>query len=605
MNSFDQFVRLLADGDPVRAGTVNRPLRQIDQNAKYLWDVLQAAGTGSTVYARRQTLEAEAAVGMAVYLNAATQRFERALAAVEVDNTTGAVVTAASAQVWGVVAEKINATLADVLLYGVAKVDLSAAVSGPLVAGTYYLSSGSPGRLVAQRPPVGGPVLRRTPDGRVFVAPQFVDFVDRHVHYQFPLACRPAGGTHPPEPGDRHEITDPDGSARGWLPADDAAFGGKAPFWAEFGYNLAADPALAASWPPVPVGNAVLEWDKGLDPDVGMTRVPGGLVVLNSDGIWWLSSCYGDVPWPAGLDTYASASVSESASESSPQNCPRPTTMSMVLSFTRVNFATDSSVVLSLRSGDARVKIRCHGDPTKEAATGHLDLTLDLNLVTAEGVAGFQVLKGFDPETSEFSRGPATEGVYALSSNVSLAGSASSTRTVDGVARTVYQGLVGITVDPADTKELDVQLVRLDGAEEAWLGTPPVMYLEFLNGDEREYRGKIHVPYDLAIPDPVLSLRFQILGRAVGTLPQLTFSGRIVPRPDGPTALPSDGDEFSVNCVTNVALAAANRYVEASSDPFSVAAGDTVYFTVRRSASDGYAGAVGVLRHSGVVTSGT
>jgi len=605
--SFETLLRLIKTGDSVSAGVANRPIRQIDQNVRYIWEVLQAAAIGSTVYAHRQTVEEEAKVGMAVYLNTTTQKFERGLASAEVDTATGVVATANSSQVWGILTFKHSATAADILLFGLDDVDISQAVAGPLTAGVYYLSSSTPGKLTTAKPPVSVAVLRRTPDGKVFVQPQFVDFLDRHTHYQFALRCAPAGTHVQPGEGGLHTISDPNPDRTGWLPADDAVFEGKAPAGAVFGYNLDAHPSLKAIWPPVPVSNAVLEWNKALSADVGFTGVPlgtDGLAVLNRDGIWWMSNCYGDVPWPLDYG----AGNSESASDSVGAECPRLMAMEMRLFFSKVNFATDSAVVLSLASGDARLKVHCYGDPTKPATTGHLQITLNLNLVVKDDQPGYLALKTFDPTKSEFARGPVVEGMFALSSNVTLQGQAQTTRSVDAVERTIQHGLVSVTVDPADTKELDVQLVRLDGAEEAYYGSPPIMYLEFVEGDEREYRGKVHVPYDLAIPTPQMSLRLVVLGRAAGTLPQLVLTGRIVPRAtdglDTPFDLPDDAEEFTITCVTVAALDSTNRYVEAESEPFAVAAGDTVYFTVQRLSSDGYAGSVGILRQSAVVSTG-
>lgn len=606
--SFNSLLRLIAEGDQVRAGVVNRPLRHLDQNVRYLLGLLDAAAAGSTVYARRQTVEAEAAVGMPVYLDAAAAAFRRAVAAADVDQVTGVVSTSASSQVWGIVAAKHSATLADVLLFGLADVDISAAVVGPPAAGTYYLSGAAPGRLVAQRPPVSVPVLRRTPDGRVFVQPQFVDFLDRHVHYRFDLKCAPAGTHTQPTAGGLHAVADPDAGRRGWLPADHPAFAGKAPPGAVFGYNLAADPALAAAWPPVPLTSAVLEWSKGVSADVGFTGVPlgrDGLAVLDRNGVWWMSNCYGDVPWPVDYGTGNSASASDSVGA----ECPRLLAMELRLYFGKATFATDAAgVVLSVASNDARLRVSCYGDPARAATTGHLELDLDLDLVASGDAAeGHLAFKTFDRETATFGRGPVAEGLYTTASNVTLSGTATSTRTIASVPRTVHHGLVAVVVDPADTKELDVQLVRLDGAEESYLKDPPLMYLGFPAGDETEYRAKVHVPFDLAIPTPRMFFRFQVLGRAAGTLPQLTFSARVVPRPSGglatPLDVPDDSEEFSLACTTAAAVTA-NQYVEAESDDFAVAAGDTVYFTVRRGAADGYAGEVGVLRQAAVVESG-
>lgn len=604
--SFEAFLRAIKATDPVSAGSVNRPMRTLDQNVKYIWDVLQAASIGSTVYAHRQTVEAEVQKGMAVYLNSTTQRFERALAVASVNNATGVVETAPSAQAWGIVATKHSSTLADILLYGIDDVDISAATVATPAAGLYYLSGAAPGRLTTQKPPISVAVLRRTTDGKVFVMPQFVDFLDRHTHYQFDLVCRPAGDHAPVTDDSLHVITDADSSLPGWLPADDAIFAGKAPPGAVFGYNLSQHPALNAVWPPIPLGNAALEWNKALTTDVGFTGVPlgtGGLAVVNADGIWWMSNCAGDVPWPRDYDSTSSASYSDSVGA----ECPRVVEMALKLYFAKVNFATADSVVLSLRSRDARIKVTCFGNPAKEQSTGHLELSLNLNLTVADDQDGYLALKEFNPETGQFKRGPIVEGVYKTQSNVNVVGTVSKVHEISGTPRTVHKGLVLITVDPADTKELDVQTVRLDGAEEAYVGDPPVMYIEFPEGDETGFRGKIHVPNDLAVPTPELRLRFVLLGRAAGTLPSLTVTGRILSRPpdglDTPVALPDDVDEFAI-AMDTVAAVGANEYVEAESEVFSIAAGDTVYFNVTRAASDGYGGAVGIIRQTGLVSAG-
>lgn len=605
--SFENFLRLIAEAAPVRAGEVNRPLRQLDQNAKHIWDAFQAAATGSTVYSRRVTVEAEAKVGMAVYMDATAQSFKRGLAFAEVDNTTGVVSTSPSSQIWGVVAVKHNATLADILLFGIADIDISQATTdGAPAAGVYYLSGASPGKLLRQKPPVSVAVLRRTTDGKVFVQPQFVDHLDRHSHYQYKLVCEPAGTHSQPTEDGLHVITDANSLLPGWLPADHIAFDGKAPPGAVFGYNLSAHPSLQNAWPPVPLSNAELLWNKALSIDVGFTGVPigtDGLAVLDQNGIWWMSNCFGDVPWPLDFDSTNSLSYSDSIGA----ECPRQNTMAMTLYFTRVNFSTDSTVVLSLRSSDARLRIRCYGDPNKASSTGHLDLSLDLNFAVNNDKTGYLALKNFDPDTGAFDRGPVTEGVFALSDNVNISGTVSGLRTIASISRTVYQGLIGISVDPSDTKELDVQLVRLDGVEEARYNDPPIMYLEFPADDETEFRGKIHVPADLSIVSPELRLRFWILGRAAGTLPQLEFSYVLLDMPTSVLTAAEDLDDFSetsLTCVTVATLTNSNQYVIAESDTIEVVPGQTLYFTVRRLAADGYVSDVGVLRQSGVISSG-
>ena len=138
--SFQTLLQLIKQGDPVSPGTADRPMQQLQDNVSYLYQWLKAAEIGSTVYAREVTIEAAAQVGMPVYLNAVTQQFERALAGMDSDPASGVLMSAASSQVWGVISYKHNATLADVLLFGYAQLDISAATGGPVVPGTYYLS---------------------------------------------------------------------------------------------------------------------------------------------------------------------------------------------------------------------------------------------------------------------------------------------------------------------------------------------------------------------------------------------------------------------------------------------------------------------------------
>lgn len=596
--SFERLTSLVRPLEPVAAGVVNRPIRQIDQNAAYLWDVLQAAAVGQTVYARSQTVAAACVVGTPVYYDQAERVFLPALAAVE-SGAGGALATADSSQVWGVVAVKHHADLADVLLFGYAPLDVSPAVdTGAAAAGTYYLSGLTPGTLTADRPPLAVPVLRVVPGGMVFVAPQWVDFLDRHRHYRFELYAKPAGHTDPPGPGGRHVVADPDPAAPGWLPAGHAAFEGRAPHGAAFGYNLRAHPALDAAWPPLPAAHAYLEMDRGADAAAGLQGVPPGptgLAVVNRDGIWWMSDCYGDAPWPAEYDGSTGWSLSDSQSASA--ECPRHLAMRLTLWFTKIAFATDTTVVTSLRSVDDRLVVTCRGtdDP---AAAGDLDLDLDLGLTTGDtDRRGRVVFKALEDE--KFHAGPVLEGVYALSGTVTLVGDDTVRLTPgDAASPVVYQGIVGLAVDPAPTRELDVQLVRLEGANEELY--QDVMYLGFPAGEESRVRLKLHVPADAALPSPRLTVRLRLLGRAAGTLPQLTVTGRRVPRPAAGLATPLDlplaAAEFDVTVDTAAVLDAANQYAEAEAAAFAVEAGDVVFLTVAREEDDAYPSEVGVLQ---------
>lgn len=82
---------------------------------------------------------------------------------------------------------------------------------------------------------------------------------------------------------------------------------------------------------------------------VGVTKVSGGgipvnpvgLVTADANGIWWMSACYGDAPWPTLLNT--------SASPPAPVVCPRDNTqMAINLAFSRLTFGNNQPQVSSL-----------------------------------------------------------------------------------------------------------------------------------------------------------------------------------------------------------------------------------------------------------------
>lgn len=597
LNEYINFVR---DGEPVSAGVTNRPAQQLQQNINYIWEVLSASGLGSTIVIRKATVDASVKVGQPVYFSSSSKAFEQALAVVASGTVDGHVVAAESAQVWGVVLQKTSSTLADILVSGYSALDLTEAVTGTVTAGLYYLSGSTPGKLVTTRTPVTIPVLRSDGNGNVLVLPQFADFIDRHVHYKFDLVCAPAGTYTPPSSGNPHVISVPDETLPGWLPAGHSSFNGKAPSGAMFGYNLAAHTSLKNLWPPVPASEAYLEFDRGASPSTGFMGVPlgeTGACIIDRNGIWWMSDCYDDVPWPT---QYGASGFSISLSDPPDAECPRRTQMAMRLWFSKPSFATDSTVVTSLTSLDSRLVVTCVDDGLP-ASIGALNLDLNLDFVSTTGQNGYQVLKELDGNT--FKQGPVCEGIYSSSSSVSLS-SPTRRRLVPGNSTSpwLYQGPVEISVVPAESREVEVQLIRLDGVEEQFY--EDVTYLGFAAANDTSIRCKLHVPSTSGFASPTLALRFRILGRAAGTLPSLTVTARRLPKPSSGSsvALPLSASEFAVTITTTATLGSSNRYIEATSSSFAVADGDTILFTVQRSSSDAYAGEVGIIQMTGILT---
>jgi catechol 2,3-dioxygenase-like lactoylglutathione lyase family enzyme len=594
-NKFKELIQFIKTGEGVAPGTPNRVTRDLDANIRFLRDLLEAAEIGETVFARDVTIEAEAVVGMPVYWDGSGQVFRRGLAQVQTDIATGELLTAESAHVWGVVYSKENSTLGCILLFGFAELDVSAAVTDDVEDGIYYLSGVTPGGLVQQRPPVSVPVLISDGQGNVLVNTQITDFVHDHVHYKFDLVALPAGDHTPPAVDEDHEITAPDDLIEGWLPADDPIFEGNAPAGAEFGYNLSASSQLKNIWPPVPSGSAVLQWDKGLSKDTGFTDVPDNLAVLDRNGIWWMSKCFEDVPWPGDLDTAVSESIG-------PDACPRDLIFSVRVWFTKLAFLTDESVVTSLATDDDRIEILCENDPTTSARTGPLLIRLALQfLVDQQNVRGFLAFKEFDPDTNKFNLGPIVEGLYALSTNITIVSESQQTINIDGEDRTVHQGILGISVLTEPTQEVDVALTRLAGVTEEFFEEVP--YLGFPDDELTRIRSVLNIPAALALTSPKLQIRLRILGRAAGTLPALTVTGRRLPRdPDNPTDLPTVDTAVVIDTAVAVDV---DEYVEVTSDKIDVVAGDIFVFTVERAGADGYTGELGILQQVGVISTGS
>jgi len=602
--SLERFIKFIKDEEPVSAGTPNRPLQQLDQNIQYLWELIQAAELGSTVYARSQSIASTLKVGQPVYFNVTNGQFEAGYATTETDSETSYLVVSDQSQIWGIVAEKHNATLADILLFGYADVDISEAVgdevdsNGDVPAGTWYLSGVNQGMLTRQQPPVSVAVLKTNANGGVFVNPSFVDFLENHRHYVFDLTMEPAGDVTPPSVGGTHTISSADSNQVGWLPADDVVFDGNAPAGAKFGYNLSADPSLQNAFPPIPLQSASIQmqrpsvWDGASERKWYGQQLMEDLVVIDRNGIWWMSNCYDEVPWPTDLDT--GSSLSESYGDCDPGGKE----YLMKLYFARVNFATDNATVRSLRSLDDRLVITCTGKDTA-ASTGDLEIDLDLSLmIGATDQTGYRVLKSFDAENNKFLSGPVAEGVYATSSNVLLT---SPLQTTDD-EKTVYHGPVGIGILNQASQELLSQLVRLDGVTEE---NYPVLYLGLDDANTTSYVVKFEVPAD-APANSKFQLRARILGRAAGTLPQLTVSYYTASRPtDGLNTPIAVTQSYATMTIDTVATVAANQAVEALSDKISVSPGDILYIKVERTpsdASDSYTGELGIMQQVGLLT---
>lgn len=599
-SEFDELLRLIRDGEPVSAKVTNRAPEQLDRRLRRLRALLSTVAESATVVASNQLIEPAATVGMPVYYNASSQRFERAIGAVEVDTPTGAFIPSPSSQVWGVVRRKLNATTGDITLHGLDEISLAAALTDgeTPIAGIYYLSNQVPGRLVRQRPPVGISVLNvggTTPENKqvVFVNAKLHDLLESHRHYRFDLVAAPAGSHTPPSPGDPHEITDPDPELEGWLPADHAVFDGNAPNGAKFGYNLSAS-NLKNLWPPQPISGAHLELSRGGDGSQLAGGVPTGseqLCVLDEHGIWWLSDCNGTVPWDPAHDT--DSSVSEYDNETCPLSLPPQLT----LWFSKPSFATNGAWVSSLQAKEGSgLTITCL-DNNSPTAVGDLLIDLDLSLtVDPTPFLGHNVLKGI--EDNRFLQGPVVSSIKGVGSNVVV-----SSNVVADVNGRRYGDIQIAFENDITAGELAVDTVRLSGVEEEFF--VDVMALNFPNGRLASFRGRVNIPTGIILPDnAMLRLEFWVLNRSSNDIPAEIFklTYRRLPRPDAPVSLPIHGSDVILSPLPaeNVSVSEANQYVLLASEPFEVVAGDQVLFTMlRQGDTDGFNSQLFLLRQYG------
>lgn len=590
-------IRQILDGELVRAGIANRPTQELDQNVRYLKDLIEAAFIGQTVIARERTVEIDAKVGQPVYFHAGDAEFKRAIGSVEVDEN-GLIVTSASTQVLGIVLSKQNATKADILIHGLATVDLSqATIDTPVPGSIYYLSNAAAGRLTADRPPVGVDVLQVTQAKEndtyeVFVSTRLHDLLESHKHYRFELVALPAGDVTPPTPYNPHVISSPNSALAGWLPADDAIFDSKAPAGAVFGYNLSVSP-LQNLWPPLPLQGATIEILR--PPGQTLSTVPDEVVLINRDGIWWMTDCYDSVPWPTDFVTGDSVSDHEDLS-----SCPQDLPLKVYLWFSKPTFHTNGTAVLSLQAhADSGLIITCV-DTGEPATTGHLDIDLDLDMnVHPDGdESGSLVLKRFENNT--FYRGLCVESLEAGSSNVTL-----TSDLPDDAGK--FYGNVNIEVAlDIEGSELSVDSVRLNGVTEEFYQS--VIALGFDQNKRASYRGRVLVSPQLVLEAGTkMKLRFLVLNRANANVPDSLFSldYRVLSWPSAlltPVSLPLTDTSLADLPDTAVTITVANQYFYMESEAFDITAGDTVFFTLeRRGDTDGFPGNVHIMRQRGVL----
>lgn len=613
-------------GEPVDAGVVSRPDRTLEDRTDYLRDRLDAAEAGRALFDVDATIASDVLPGQPVFWNAASQRYERALVATEIDATSQAVVVLPSSECVGMCLRKKAADRGDIVLRGLVTFEnLDASIGQTVTPGRYFLSASEAGKLTKQQPPVTvsvcyvqGPRDNCSDALRVIVMPQLRDYTNDHTHYRFDLVAAPAGAGQTVT-NNKVTIVAPSSQAQGWLPANNPIFNGKAPAGAVFGYNLSRHAALSRVWPPVPIQSVSLLWDKGVN-QVGGTEIPlgaAGLAICDVNGIWWMSDCPADVPWPVSP---LSAGAGVNSALSGPE-CPRTEAMRVTVIFLRMLLGNDRTVVTSLEPAPASPieVLNCDGQPGN---TGDLELDLNLQVVDCPplGVqAGGKVIADVT-QKHKLKKGWVTEGVVAHNlSQLTLSSTQSrplttSEKTAFNFASAenvvAHQGLVKINFNNQFAeREVAPQIVRLNDAVERLYKDIP--YLGLPGAQDSSLRLRFNIPYVSlsATASLQMKIRVELFGRGgaltgnTTVLPTLTLTRRIlvspgsgaIPLPAEDTALPFPSNGQSISALRD-------QVVQRDSAIFSVAPGDTVLVTIQRaySSSDTYP-EIGILRVSGII----
>lgn len=327
---FKGYFRSIIDGEAVKALVANRSSNDLFQNQLYFKSVLDSIDAGRALIIRNQSIQADLPPGTPVYMDSA-YIWRPALSELVNDPTSTLFVLTEKAYVAGVVNSLSSSTVGDIAIAGQAifSADILDLVEGAYSEGIYYLSPTYPGMITASKgvAPVRVGIINgpdAAGDYSFILNPDPRVQLESHGHYRMILEDAPAGEPScvpgkddflwgeleqdGPYPGVIHTVVNADASIEGWLPADDSTFDGlTVPAGAKFGYNIQADSDLLEIWPPMPVDQVYIEVD-----GVGETD---DLVVVNTDGIWWMDDEYGKAPWPVNLPCGSSSTpVDESSS---------------------------------------------------------------------------------------------------------------------------------------------------------------------------------------------------------------------------------------------------------------------------------------------------
>lgn len=595
MGTWRSNINFIKSTDPVDDKTINKPLQQLYDRSQYLKDRLDAAAVGEGLIISSQPLSSSVKVGDAVYYDDSKDIFDQALAELDLENDIPR--TGKRSFVVGIVIRKLAEDMGDILIRGYyPNFQLTDSANNSLPPGNYYLSSTEPGKLTNTRPPVGVFVASVLNSG-ILVNPTPREVLEDHIHYRIDLETFPAA-VPICEGGGRTSLIHANNDLLGWLPADDPIFQGLAPPGAFFGYNWTRDPKLAAIWPPEPLGSAYLELN-----GVG---VPPEHVLIDSNGIWWLTDCDPYLPWDASLCASSSTTIPMHSSSAAVEHCG-PGARRLTLWFTKLTSKTDQSVVTGLKPSDGSPILvnSCDKSDAEGFCTGKLELDLNIPWSKTQNTPGSVVVKDITGN-GELSVGPVVEGIVG-SGLISVSG----TKVLNEGHQS---GLVTIQgLDPTQIRRrIDVGLVALNGAlENIYQGILP--YVGLPADRQTSFIGKLQLPL-LGFISPVLDLTFWFAVLSTGTPPtsvklrhaiinepSLILDGQLSSSATNITTLPTAWSNWLDLDLNEAGPLPVGGYFGKVALNLAVTSGQLLLFELQRDAPDGFPGELAVINMFGEV----
>ena len=553
-------VRGVSDGETVNQVNANKAKVDLTQRTDYLKDRIDAFQGGTALTIFDAVLDSSTAVGTPVYWNSSSAQFDPAQATYTLDPSTGERIFDESAFVHGVVISKSTSTIGNVATFGyVTGVDITGVV-GASPSGIYYLSETVAGTYETTKPDSAIAVIYVIDDDTFRVESNLGNFVNSvHQHVTYDLQPVAAGTVTNPSEGGQYTFSSELAGTEGWLPVSNSVFDGLTkPSGAVYGYNKDQNADLAAAWDLLPKDSITL-----LLNGIAVAQGTDQLLVINEDGIWWLSDYYGYAPWK---ETVADPSD------------PEDFDYTMQLLTTHVGENTDL-LVLSLVGESPITVTDCDDEP---ASAGPLKVSID-PFTSSTGTDDYTCVQSLTREA--ITLGNKASSIKSLSELITISG----TSLGDGK----YAGDVEIDFDESlASRRGGMELVALNDVGERSVNGVPMLLLP---NRASSITARIDVP-DITVPSSnKLTLTFWLHAPIAGTPDDMDVTGRVLSKPGSGTALPTTDD---LSAALNPGAKSAGHYFEMSIDSFTtnLSSGDSVLLTIARSAGGSYDDNIGVVK---------